>query len=136
MQQPIVLVDPWPVNRDDTGCVEQGRHHSPLPLSARHLRLAVKFIEFYALHGARPPVKWLCDQVYGRHREIIFRDINALIVAGILKMDRRFGHKTLRPAPEYRLPFADEVTLAEGVRGKLVGKLKQQLKQKEDCHNA
>lgn len=110
----------------------RSRPHKASGLTARHLRVAIKFIDFYALHGARPTIKWLCNEAYGRHREIIFRDINALIAAGILKMDKRHGHKTLRPAPEYRLPFADEVSLAEGDRGLMVGKLKQQLKQLEE----
>lgn len=132
MQQPAGIVTPKVVIHKPAFGGERAKARKPLPLSARHLRLAIKFIDFYALHGARPTIKWLCAEVYGRHREVIFRDINKLIAAGILKMDARFGHKTLRPAPEYRLPFADEVALDEGVRGTLVGKLKQQLKHMEE----
>lgn len=119
-------------NHADAFGGERAKAPKRLPLCGRHLRLAIKFIDFYARYGSRPTIKWICHEVYGCHRETVWRDLNRLVEAGILKRDPRYGARTLRPAPEYRLPFADEVTLPEGVKGKLVGKLKQQLKQMEE----
>tara|TARA_R110000868_G_scaffold207953_1_gene457077 strand:- start:74 stop:460 length:387 start_codon:yes stop_codon:yes gene_type:complete len=104
-------------------------------LTTRQIRVAVAAIDFYARYGAAPPIKFLSAAAYASWRQIIYRDIKKLIEAGVLTQDKRFGVRTLRPTPAYRLPFADEVVLDEGVRGKLVGKLKQQLKRTEDYHH-
>jgi hypothetical protein len=111
---------------------ERAKAPKRLPLCARHLRLAIKFIDFYAMFGSRPTIKWICHEVYGCQRETVWRDLNRLVEAGILKRDPRYGARTLRPAPEYRLPFADEVALPNGATGAMVGKLKQQLRKMEE----
>jgi hypothetical protein len=121
-------------NHADACGGERTQRHKSGNLTTRQIRVAVAVIDFYARYGAAPPIKFLSATAYARWRQIIYRDIEKLIGAGILTQDKRFGVRTLRPAPEYRLPFADEVALDEGVRGKLAGKLKQQLKQKEDHH--
>lgn len=119
-------------NHADACGGERTLRHKSGNLTTRQIRVAVAAIDFYARYGAAPPIKFLSATANARWRQIIYRDIEKLIEAGILTQDKRFGIRTLRPTPEYRLPFADEITLAEGVKGKLVEKLKQQLKQKED----
>ena len=133
--QDVVCLDAGPQGAgNDNAAPVEGLRPKLQSLSARHLRLAVEVIEYYARHGTAPTPKYLAFTVYGRWRQVIRVDINKLIEAGVLMQDKRFGVRTLRPTPEYRLPFADEIALPEGARGKLVGRLKQQLKQKEDHH--
>jgi hypothetical protein len=134
MQQSHGIVTSRSANHADAFGGERARRHKPGNLTTRQVRVGIAVIDFYARYGAAPPIKFLSATAYARWRQIIYRDIEKLIEAGILMQDKRFGVRTLRPTPEYRLPFVDEVALDEGVRGKLVGKLKQQLKQKEDHH--
>jgi hypothetical protein len=134
MQQSQGAVTSRSANHADAFGGERKRRHKLGNLTTRQVRVGIAVIDFYARYGAAPPIKFLSATAYARWRQIIYRDIEKLIEAGILMQDKRFGVRTLRPTPEYRLPFADEVALDEGVRGKLVGKLKQQLKQKEDHH--
>lgn len=89
-------------------------------LTHRQVRICLAAIEWYEKYGTAPPIKWLAMSVYERHREIIYRDVHTLIEAGVLVRDRRFGIRTLRPAPAYRLPFKDEAGMRPEDKGHMV----------------
>lgn len=103
-------------------------------LTPRQLRICRAAILWYAAKGSPPTLKYLQLTAYGRLRKIIERDIQKIIAAGILTVSAGVGVRSLRPAPEYRLPFDDEKPLAEGVKGKMVGELFKRL-QREGHHH-
>jgi hypothetical protein len=134
MQQSQGAVTSQSANHADAFGGERKRRHKPGNLTTRQVRVGIAVIDFYARYGAAPPIKFLSATAYARWRQIIYRDIEKLIEAGILMQDKQFGIRTLRPTPAYRLPFDDEKPLAEGVKGKMVGELFKRL-QREDHQN-
>lgn len=80
-------------------------------ITSRTLRVAKAVIELYAKRGTTPRLKEIAYQAYGQYRECVRHDVMKLCRAGVLKMDPFMGYTSIRPAPEYRLPFEDETGL-------------------------
>jgi hypothetical protein len=77
-------------------------------LTGRTVKVAKAVIELYAKRGTSPQLKEVAYRAYGQFRGIIRHDIEKLCKAGVLKIDPLYGLTSVRPAPEFRIPFEDE----------------------------
>lgn len=77
-------------------------------LTSRTVKVARAVIELYAKRGTSPQHKEIAYLAYGQWRGIVRKDLETLILAGILKIDPVLGLTSVRPAPGFRIPFEDE----------------------------